>query len=378
MNKAVIAATLASALVTPSYAGSSDITTNTKDKMIDPMTRVDEAVTAAQGARTAEFDAAKASIRDGSEQITEKHQPAIDEARRKYDEAKRHTDQGDNYLIETNTERTQILVPTATVRYKEIKIPTIHTKINTTSIPVPTFGSCELKADIPQTKTTWELRTVASVFGNKIKTHVPVTTFWFARTTVPCHKGWGEVKIDLPQLQAGETVIRIPDTIEWDQESWKLNLPQLTVRDYPKQIKAAEKELSGAEVRISNEIDVLGTQAQARMVEESIRKVTVEMDTARDDLIHRMEKARALFQENVAEIERAIGQIDAAQGYNTAAIRAVAVGTRDALVQKRDETLKRYQEALAKVETARAALLVEINGMQQADNDSASASAAGS
>lgn len=377
MSRTLIAVALTSMLVTPSYAGSNGDTTNTQDKMIDPMTRVDEAVTVAKSAQQDELETAKKRVIEGAEEIKGKYQPKVDAAQSKYDKAKRHTDQGDNYPIETNTERTHILVPTATVRYKEINIPTIHTKMDTTSIPVPTFGSCELKADLPQTKTEWVLKKVGSIFGRPVKMHVPVTTFWFGRTTVPCHKGWGEIKIDLPQFQAGTTILRIPDMIEWDQESWKLNLPQLTVRDYPKQIEDVAKNLSGIEVAISAEIDALETQAQARMVQESVRKVIMEMDTARDDLTQQMEKMRLIFDENVAKIDVAIGQIDAVQGYNTAAIRAVAVGTRDALVQKRDEALKRYQEALAKVETARAALLAEINGMKQAGNDSVSASAAG-
>lgn len=380
MNKTVIVAALASALVTPSYAELHDDITNKSDKVMDPMTKVDEAVNTAKSALQDELETAKTHIRQGAKEIEEKHQPEIEAAQNKYGQAKYQTDKGNNYPIETNTERTQILVPTVTVNFKEIEIPTIHTKMDTTSISVPTFGRCELQTDVPQTKTEWVPRTVASFFGKKVITHLPVTTFWFGRTTVPCHKGWGEVKIDVPQFQAGTTVLRIPDTLEWNQESLKLNLPQLTIRDFPEQIKDAEKDLSGTEVAISTEIDALEAQAQARMVQESVRKVIMEMDATRETLIQDKVKAQVTLNENIAKIDAAIGQIDAVKGYNTAAIRATAVDTRNGLVQQRDTTMNKYDEALAKVETKRAELFEEIDKTkrQATGNDSASVAAPGS
>lgn len=363
MNKTVIAAALASALVTPSYAELHDDTTNKSH--IDPMTKIDEAVNTAKSALQDEFETAKTNIHQGAKEIEEKHQPEIENSKNTYREAKRQTDKGNNYPIETNTERTQILVPTVTVNFKAIAIPTIHMKMDTTSVSVPTFGRCELQADIPQTKITWELRTVASFFGKKLKTHVPVETFWFGRTTVPCHKGWSDMKIDLPQFNTGTTVLWVPDTFEWDQESWKLNLPQFTVRDYPGQIEKAEKDFSRIDAVIGNEIDALNAKEQARLVQESVRKINTEMDAARDDLTSQKEKAQAVFDENLTKIEAAIRQIEAADGYNTAAIWATAVGTRNALVQQRDTTLARYGLALAKIETQRAELLSEIDKTKQ-------------
>ena len=138
MNKTVIAAALASALVTPSYAELHDDTTN--KSYIDPLTKVDEAVDAVKLAVQDEFETAKANIHQGVKEIEEKHQPEIENSKNTYREAKRQTDKGNNYPIETNTERTQILVPTVTVRYKEINIPTVHTQVETTSISVPTLS----------------------------------------------------------------------------------------------------------------------------------------------------------------------------------------------------------------------------------------------
>ena len=195
------------------------------------------------------------------------------------------------YEILGNFDRTgwKMDVPEVTVGQDEVRLPTIHTAMRTTSINITVPAQCKIgSTKIPEFR---DLRIT-------MKEH---------DILVPCVKS-KEAKLDLPQFDAGTTSVYVPRVkVEMKTREFSLNLPQFTertpdheMRKHEINIEHEEGSLAGTLAAITERNATEATKdAEAiwqREHDAAVQAVNYAEKKALDDLA----AARAQLKANVA------------------------------------------------------------------------------
>lgn len=171
------------------------------------------------------------------------------------EEAQAKSAKDGRYEILMNTDRTSFKmdVPELTVGDEETHIPTIHTKMDTTSFNVPVPAQCKVgSTKIPEFR---DLR----------------ITFKEHDILAPC-LSTKQVKMDLPQFTAGETTIRLPSfKVEMKTREFSLNLPQFTERTPDHEMRKHDDNIAEEKARLQQDLS---------STEDKYRKATIEELTA--------------------------------------------------------------------------------------------------
>jgi hypothetical protein len=215
-------------------------------------------------------------------------------------------------------------VPEVTVRSREVKLPTVHTAMRTTSINIPVPGQCKIgSTKIPEFR---DLRIT-------MKEH---------DILAPCLKT-KQAKLDLPQFTAGTTSVQVPQvTVEMKTREFSLNLPQFTERTPDHEMRKHENNIEQEEGRLARTL--------AAIAEKNIAAATKEAE-----VIWQKEHDAAFQALNAAEM-KALGDLAAARAQLNAKVSA-AKGSLQAAGAPADATSeleRQSQQANATLEATEA------------------------
>jgi hypothetical protein len=188
------------------------------------------------------------------------------------EEARAKSAKNGQYEILMNFDRTgfKMDVPELTVGDEETRIPTIHTKMDTTSFNIPVPAQCKVgSTKIPEFR---DLR----------------ITFKMQDILVPC-LSTKQVKMDLPQFTAGETTIRLPSfKVEMKTREFSLNLPQFTERTPDHEMRKHEDNIAQEESRLKQDLSSLEDKYRKAAVEE----LSATWQQGRDNAMRELESAQ--------------------------------------------------------------------------------------
>ncbi|MDA9442967.1 hypothetical protein XH98_28505 [Bradyrhizobium sp. CCBAU 51745] len=200
------------------------------------------------------------------------------------EEAQAKSAKDGRYEILMNTDRTgfKMDVPELTVGDEETRIPTIHTKMDTTSFNVPVPAQCKVGSwKIPEFR---DLR----------------ITFKEQDILAPC-LSTKQVKMDLPQFTAGETTIRLPTfKVEMKTREFSLNLPQFTERTPDHEMRKHEEHIAEEKSRLQQDLSSMEDKYRKAALEELTAtwqqgrdNATRELDSAERSATEKLKTARA-------------------------------------------------------------------------------------
>jgi hypothetical protein len=230
------------------------------------------------------------------------------------------------YEILANFDRTgwKMDVPEVTVRSREVKLPTVHTAMRTTSINIPVPGQCKVgSTKIPEFR---DLRMT-------MKEH---------DILAPCMTT-KQAKLDLPQFTAGTTSVQVPQvTVEMKTREFSLNLPQFTERTPDHEMRKHENNIEQEEGRLANTL--------AAITEKNIAAATKEVE-----VIWQKEHDAAFQALDAAEM-KALGDLAAGRAQLQASVSAAKASLQAAGAppDATSELERQSQQANATLETTEA------------------------
>ena len=195
------------------------------------------------------------------------------------------------YEILGNFDRTgfKMDVPEVTVGSDEVKLPTVHTAMRTTSINIPVPAQCKVgSTKIPEFRDLRITMVEHDILAPCVKTR--------------------EVKLDLPQFEAGTTSVYMPKVkVEMKTREFSANLPQFTertpdheMRKHEINIEHEEGTLKGTLAAIAERNAVEATKEAEKIWQQEHDAAIQTVNGAEKKALDDLAAARAQLKANVS------------------------------------------------------------------------------